>query len=69
MAGVKDDGLADAQSAKARLTTTIVALAAIGETDLTKLKTFALHAARATFRRRKRVSTGRQGAQIAAQTF
>jgi hypothetical protein len=66
---LKDEELADAKSVKERLATTIVALAAIGETDTAKLRNFALHAARATFSRRKRVSAKRQGAQIAAETF
>ena len=47
---LKNDRLADAQSVRARLATTIVALAAIGETDSSKLKNFALDAARATYR-------------------
>ena len=46
---LKNDRLADAQSVRARLATTIVALAAIGETDSSKLKSFALNAARATY--------------------
>ena len=46
---LKNDRLADAQSVRASLATTIVALAAIGETDSSKLKSFALNAARATF--------------------
>ena len=46
---LKDDRLADAQSVRARLATTIVALAAIGETDTSKLKSFALNAVRATY--------------------
>ena len=51
---VSKEGLAEAASVRGKLATTIVALAAIGETDPTKLKNFALHAARATYRRRKR---------------
>jgi hypothetical protein len=66
---LKDEELADAKSVKERLATTIVALAAIGETNTAKLKSFALHAARSTFRPRKRASAERQGAQMAAQTF
>ena len=67
---LKNEELADAQSVRARLATTIVALAAIGETDLAKLKNFALHAARATYGPRKRLSVRRQGAhQVAAQNF
>jgi hypothetical protein len=40
----------DAKSARSRLTTTIVALASVGETDSAKLKRFALHASRAVSR-------------------
>jgi hypothetical protein len=47
---LKDEQLADAESVKKRLATTIVALAAIGETNSAKLKDFALHTARAAFR-------------------
>jgi hypothetical protein len=53
---LKDENLADATSVKERLATTIVALAAIGETNTAKLKHFALHAARATYRSQKRTS-------------
>jgi hypothetical protein len=42
-----DGGVADATSARRTLAKTIIALAAVGETDLTKLKKFALHASRA----------------------
>lgn len=38
--------VANATSARRQLRTTIVALAAVGETDRAKLKRFALHAAR-----------------------
>ena len=40
---LKNDELADVKSVRARLATTIVALAAIGETDSSKLKNFALY--------------------------
>jgi hypothetical protein len=40
----------DAKSARSRLTTTIVALASVGETDSAKLKRFALQASRAVSR-------------------
>jgi hypothetical protein len=40
--------IADAASAKSRLTRTIVALASVGETDSAKLKRFALKASGAT---------------------
>jgi L-aminopeptidase/D-esterase-like protein len=40
----------DAKSARSRLTTTIVALASVGETDSAKLKRFALEASRGFFR-------------------
>jgi len=42
-----DGGVADATSARRTLAKTIIALAAVGETDLTKLEKFALHASRA----------------------
>lgn len=53
---LKNEKLADAQLVRERLATTIVALAAIGETDSSKLKNFALDAARATYRPQKRTS-------------
>jgi hypothetical protein len=62
---LKDEHLADAKSVKERLATTIVALAAIGETDSSKLKNFALHAARATYRPQKRMIRR----QMASQNF
>ena len=40
----------DANAARERLTTTIVALASVGETDSAKLKRFALNASGGTFR-------------------
>ena len=43
---LRNQDLADAASVRGKLATTIVALAAIGETDPVKLKRFALHAAR-----------------------
>jgi hypothetical protein len=66
---LKDERLADAESVKERLATTIVALAAIGETDTAKLKNFALHALRARYRPRKRISGRQQTDQMAAQNF
>jgi hypothetical protein len=48
---LKNEKLADAQLVRARLVTTMVALAAIGETDSSKLKNFAMDAARATYSR------------------
>jgi hypothetical protein len=66
---LKDEELADAKSVKERLATTIVALAAIGETDTAKLKNFALHAARAAYRPQKYMSVRRQTAQMTAQDF
>jgi hypothetical protein len=62
---LKNEELADAESVRARLATTIVALAAIGETNSAKLKNFALHAARATYRPQKRMMRR----QMAAQNF
>ena len=58
----RNDSLVDTVAVRRRLATTIVALAAIGETDPIKLKNFALHATRAAFGPRKR-SPARQGAQ------
>jgi len=49
---LEKDGLADGALARRRLARTIVALAAVGETDPSKLKSFALHAARASYRPR-----------------
>ena len=48
---LKNEKLADAQSVRTRLVTTMVALAAIGETNSSKLKNFAVEAARATYSR------------------
>jgi hypothetical protein len=50
---LKKDGLVDADPARTKLATTIVALASVGETDPGKLKWFALHAAQAAFRATK----------------
>jgi len=44
---LREDSPADEVMARRKLATTIVALAAIGETDPAKLKKFALHATRA----------------------
>jgi hypothetical protein len=66
---LKDEHLADAKSVKDRLSTTVVALAAIGETNTAKLKNFAFHATRATYSPQKRMSVRRQTAQMAAQNF
>ena len=44
---LKKDGFVDADPARMKLATTIVALASVGETDPGKLKFFALHAAQA----------------------
>jgi hypothetical protein len=57
---LRDDSIADAASVRRKLATTIVALAAIGETDAAKLKRFALHAARGA-------STSRERGQRATQ--
>ena len=43
---LREDAPDDEVMARRKLATTIVALAAIGETDLAKLKKFALHATR-----------------------
>jgi len=61
MAGTKEGCLSDTASVREKLATTIVALAAIGETDPIKLKNLALHATRAAYRPRRR-SAARQGA-------
>lgn len=45
---LREDDPDDEMMARRKLATTIVALAAIGETDPAKLKKFALHATRAT---------------------
>lgn len=66
---LKDEHLADAKSVKRRLATTVVALAAVGEANTAKLKNFALHAARATYRSQKRMSERRQSAPMSAQNF
>ena len=47
------DGLVEADPARMKLATTIVALASVGETDPSKLKWFALHAAQSAFRATK----------------
>lgn len=49
---LKEDAPADAALAKRKLAGTIVALASVGETDLAKLKFFALNAARAAKKQR-----------------
>ena len=46
-------GVVEADPARMKLATTIVALASVGETDPDKLKGFALHAARAASRATK----------------
>ena len=45
---LREENPYDEVMARRKLATTIVALAAIGETDVVKLKKFALHAARTT---------------------
>jgi hypothetical protein len=52
---LKKEEPVDASSVKKRLATTMVALAAIGETDPLKLKRFALHAAKETRKKRPTV--------------
>ena len=54
MAGAKKGDLVDANPARMKLATTIVALASVGETDPDKLKGFALHAAKAAFKTTER---------------
>jgi len=53
---LKREGFADPLPTKRKLATTIVALAAIGETNPNKLKSFALHAVREGSRRRVRAA-------------
>jgi len=48
---LEKDGPSDAVLAKRKLAGTIVTLASVGETDMMKLKSFALHAARASRKR------------------
>lgn len=55
----REEELADAASVRGKLAGTIVALAAIGETDPAKLKKIALHATRATYGRRRRPAAKR----------
>jgi hypothetical protein len=50
---LKKDGLVNADPARMKLATTIVALASVGETDPDKLKRFALHAAHAALKTTK----------------
>ena len=57
---LRKDGVADTALGREKLATTIVALAAIGETDPIKLKNLALHATRSAYRPRRR-SAARQG--------
>jgi myo-inositol catabolism protein IolC len=49
---LNDDASTAVAVDKRRLVGTIIALASVGETDLAKLKSFALHAAQAAQRRR-----------------
>ena len=63
---LRNQDLADAASVRGKLATTIVALAAIGETDPVKLKRFALHAARGAFERAARAQHHRRQARKAA---
>src|SRR4029077_8361835 len=55
---LKKDGLVDADPARMKLATTIVALTSVGETDPGKLKGFALHAAKAALKATKGQSGG-----------
>ena len=64
---LRNQDLADAASVRGKLATTIVALAAIGETDPVKLKRFALHAARGAFERAARAQHHcRQASKVTA---
>ena len=59
---LRKDGVVDTASVREKLATTIVALAAIGETDPIRLKNLALHATRTAYEPRRR-SAARQGTQ------
>jgi hypothetical protein len=59
---LRNQDLGDPASVRGKLATTIVALAAIGETDPVKLKRFALHAARGAFERAARAQHHRRQA-------
>ena len=63
---LRNQDLADAASVRGKLATTIVALAAVGETDPVKLKRFALHAARGAFAHSARAQHRRQAGKVAA---
>lgn len=63
---LRNQDLADAASVRGKLATTIVALAAIGETDPVKLKRFALHAARGAFEHAARAQHRKQASKVAA---
>ena len=63
---LRNQDLADAASVRGKLATTIVALAAIGETDPVKLKRFALHAARGAFEQAARAQHRKQASKVAA---
>jgi hypothetical protein len=62
---LRNQDLADAASVRGKLATTIVALAAIGETDPVKLKRFALHAARGAFENPARAQHRKQAGKVA----
>jgi hypothetical protein len=63
---LRDQNLADTASVRGKLATTIVALAAIGETDPIKLKRFALHAARGALQHAARAQHRRQAGKVGA---
>lgn len=63
---LRNQDLADAASVRGKLATTIVALAAIGETDPVKLKRFALHAARGALEHAARAQHRKQADKVAA---
>ena len=63
-------GLVDTASVREKLATTIVALAAIGETDPIKLKNSALHATRAAYgSRRRSAAQDAPTSKVAAQAI
>jgi len=63
---LREENPGDEVMARRKLATTLVALAAIGETDLAKLKAFALHATRATGRKRPAVRKAARRREVAA---
>lgn len=61
---LKKSGLVDADPARMKLATTIVALASVGETDPGKLKRFALHAAHGALKAKKTTTANAKSAAL-----